>query len=279
MRKKLFCEISPLTYSLSIFKCKQIRNIKNIIKRKNIAKTKLEEKLPYKIYTHNSLIRRKLGNVDMTLQENKAINLKIAAPKISHIIIKPGETFSFWYLVGSCTKQKGYKDGLTVGRGTTGREIGGGICQFTNLIHWMVLHTPLTIVEHHHHDGIDMFPDFNRQVPFGVGTSIYHNYVDYQFINNTNITFQLITYTNETHLCGEIRSDKSLSFKYHIYIEEEYFYTEDEVYYRYNKIRRKKVDKTTGLVVEDKLIKENNSRVMYDYNLIDKSKIKEKITS
>lgn len=37
----------------------------------------------------NSLIRRRLGNVDMQLQENKAINLSLATPKINHILIKP----------------------------------------------------------------------------------------------------------------------------------------------------------------------------------------------
>lgn len=47
--------------------------------------------------------------------------------------------------------------------------IGGGMCQFTNLIRRMVLHSPLDVVEHHHHSGLDLFPDFNRQVPLGGG--------------------------------------------------------------------------------------------------------------
>ena len=28
----------------------------------------------------------------------------------------------------------------------------------TNLIHWMVPHSPLTITEHHHHGRFDLFP-------------------------------------------------------------------------------------------------------------------------
>ena len=27
----------------------------------------------------------------------------------------------------------------------------------------------LTITEHHHHDGLDLFPDFGRQIPFEKG--------------------------------------------------------------------------------------------------------------
>jgi vancomycin resistance protein VanW len=30
--------------------------------------------------------------------------------------------------------------------------VGGGLCQFTNLLHWVALHSPLEIAEHHHHD-------------------------------------------------------------------------------------------------------------------------------
>lgn len=57
-------------------------------------------------------MRRKLGNVNMELQENKAINLALSAPKISGIIIKPGETFSFWKLVGRCLEKDGiYRNG------------------------------------------------------------------------------------------------------------------------------------------------------------------------
>lgn len=115
--------------------------------------------------------------MDSTLQENKATNLAIAAPKVSHIVIRPKEVFSFWSLVGSCSEKKGYKEGLIIKSGAPDKDIGGGMCQFTNLIHWLILHTPLKVVEYHHHDGVDLFPDYGRQVPFGVGTSIMYNYI------------------------------------------------------------------------------------------------------
>ena len=110
MNRKLFCEISPLTYAISEKKCIFARSLKNLCSFKHLAKTKQNEKLPYVISRHKSLIRRRLGNVDMRLQENKAVNLSLAAPKINRIIIRPGETFSFWYLVGNTTEKKGYKD-------------------------------------------------------------------------------------------------------------------------------------------------------------------------
>lgn len=93
----------------------------------------------------------------MKLQENKATNLSLAAPKINGIIIKPQEVFSFWKLVNKCTESRGYKEGLVIKSGNVDKGIGGGMCQFTNLIHWMILHSPLTIIEQHHHNHIDIF--------------------------------------------------------------------------------------------------------------------------
>ena len=93
------------------------------------------KKLSNCIFDDSSIILRKLYNVDMQLQENKKTNLIIAAKKINGIIIHPHEIFSFWYLVGSITKQKGYKEGLVISKNGLTRDIGGGLCQLANMIH------------------------------------------------------------------------------------------------------------------------------------------------
>lgn len=264
MKRKLFCEISPFTYKISVIKCRMVRRLQNVFAGKKLAKTKQSEKLPFLVYKHSSLIRRTLGNVNKELQNNKAVNLSIAAPKINNVIIKPGEEFSFWKLVGSTTKRKGYKEGLTISNASTSSGIGGGMCQATNLIHWMVLHSPLTITEHHHHDGFDLFPDFNRQVPFGTGTSIVYNYLDYRFKNNTDTTFQLIVYTTDTHLVGELRADKEIDKAYHIESEDEYFIKVGSDVFREGKVYRNTIDKRSGNIIKRELIRENHAKVMYD---------------
>ncbi len=263
-KRKLFSEISPFTYKISVLKCRSIRHILNLFCLRKFAATKSNEVMPVLVYSHKSLIRRKLGNVDAYLQDNKAVNLSIAAPKVSNVLIYPGEYFSFWRLVGSCTKKKGYKEGLTIGNGQLGEDIGGGMCQFTNLIHWMILHTPMQIVEHHHHDGMDLFPDYGRQIPFGVGTSIMYNYLDYCFKNTTENVFQLIVYTTSEYLCGELRTDKELRYKYHIKVEEEFFSKEQDGIFRNNCIYRECFDKKTGKLLTKELIKRNHAKVMYD---------------
>ena len=107
----------------------------------------------------------------------------------------------------------------------------------SNLIHWMVLHSELTITEHHHHDGLDLFPDFGRQIPFGTGTSISYNYLDYRFENKTDKVFQLKLWVDEEYLRGELRANAPLSHTFHIHAENEYFSRENGVVYRTNHAR------------------------------------------
>ncbi len=274
MTRKLFCEWHPITYKLSVLKNILLRRIKWLIASNKYAAKYTDDLLPIIIYKHRSLIRRKIGNVDMQLQENKAINLSLASPKINKIIIKPNEVFSFWKLVGKCTRHRGFKEGLIIQRGEAARDIGGGMCQLTNLIHWMVLHSPLTIIEHHHHNQIDLFPDYNRQIPFGTGTSIMYNYLDYQFVNPTDQEFQMIVYITNEYLCGELRSQKSLDYTYHIKEENQHFELKNDHYYRNNEVYREMVNKQTGEVLDKRLLVKNCSKVLYSDEFIPQDMIR-----
>lgn len=264
MAKRLFCEISPLTYRISVNSNIFRRKLKWIANRKQYAVTRSNEKMPHLVYQSKSIIRRRLGNVDMRLQDNKAVNLGIAAPKINGILIKPNQIFSFWRLVGSCMASKGYLEGLVIKNNGVAEGIGGGMCQLTNLIHWLVLHSPLTIREHHHHNQFDLFPDFGRTVPFGTGTSIMYNYMDYQFVNNTPHTYQMLLYTTEDHLCGELRCDSPIGHAYHVEERNAHFSKAEDAYYRHNEVYQITIDKKTGDKVDEVLINKNRSKVLYD---------------
>ncbi|WP_242864134.1 VanW family protein [Anaerotignum neopropionicum] len=200
----------------------------------------------------------------MALQENKVSNLSLAVPLVNGVLIRPGETFSFWKLIGNTSSAKGYKTGLAIKNGGASKDIGGGMCQFTNLIHWMVLHTPLTIMERHHHDQLDLFPDFHRQVPFGLGTSIVYNYFDYRFKNNTTSTYQIFIYQTEEHLCGEMRSNREQPYQYHIYTEDEFFSKEKDGVYRNGNVYRETINANTQICKEKSLLQKNHAKVTYD---------------
>ncbi|MDE6342555.1 MAG: VanW family protein [Muribaculaceae bacterium] len=250
-------------------KCILMRKLRDLLSGNRFAGVSRGDRLPVVIYRHNSLIRRKLGNTQPALQENKAVNLSLAAPKVTGVIIRPGETFSFWRLVGKDSAAKGYREGLTISNGHPSSGIGGGLCQFTNLIHWMVLHSDLTITEHHHHDGLDLFPDFKRQIPFGTGTSIVYNYLDYRFRNDTDITYQLLTWTDGEYLRGELRADRQQPHSYHIHAEDEHFSKEDGIVFRNGIVMRDTIDKRTGECLASEIIRRNHARVMYDTSALE----------
>ena len=264
MHRKLFCELSPLAYRISTQKSCTLRALRDCVSGERFAGAREVMPLPALICRHSSLIRRTLGEVDPVLQDNKAVNLSLAAPKVNGILIRPGETFSFWRLAGPPSAARGYRMGLVIANSQTGEAIGGGMCQFSNLIHWMVLHSPLTITEQHHHDQFDLFPDFGRQVPFGTGTSIFYNYLDYRFRNGTEQTYQILVRTTSTHLCGELRAEAPLPVKYHITAENEHFVREDGIVYRCGEVYRTAVDKTTGNTLSRELLRRNHARVLYD---------------
>ena len=264
MPRKLFCELGPRAYQISLWKVCALRHARNLFNPAKLARERSNEPLPVLVYAHKSLIRRRLGEVDMQLQENKAINLALAAPHIDGILIRPGETFSFWALVGNTTARRGYLDGLTLSKGRAFAGVGGGICQLSNLLHWMALHSPLEIAEHHHHDAWDLFPDFGRQVPFGCGTSVQYNNLDYRLRNGTDNTFQLRVWTDETHLCGELRAVKPLPFRWHIKEAESRFVRKGDDIYRENVIVRRTVDPVTGNTCASDVIRRSHARVMYD---------------
>ena len=264
MKRKLFCEICPFTYRLSMEKEILKRHLRDHLHDTHFAKERTTESLPILVYRHNSLIRRRLGNVNMQLQENKATNLALAVKHIDGLLIRPGETFSVWKLVGRTTKRKGYKEGLTIAKGQPSKGIGGGMCQLSNLIHWLVLHSELTITEHHHHDGLDLFPDYGRQIPFGTGTSISYNYLDYRFKNDTENVYQLRLKVDDEYLCGELRAVEHQPYTYHIHAENECFSREDGVIYRNGQVFRDVIDCATGRCEESQLIRTNHAKVMYE---------------
>ena len=111
------------------------------------AKTRKEERLPCVQFSHATPLMRHLRGEEMVWQENKVTNLKLAVSRLDGLILKPGETFSYWRLIGRPTARKGYKEGMVLFLGRIGGDIGGGLCQLSNLIFWMTLHTPLTVTE------------------------------------------------------------------------------------------------------------------------------------
>ncbi|OCA82990.1 vancomycin resistance protein [Bacillus sp. FJAT-27225] len=234
-----------------------------LIDGNNYANERDRVLLPHSAFGHQTPLIRKLQGVDISYQQNKITNLKLAVEKINGIIIKPGETFSYWKLIGSPTKRKGYVDGMVLHYGRFMKGIGGGLCQLSNLIYWMTLHTPLTVTERHRHS-FDVFPDSNRTQPFGSGATCSYNYLDLRIKNETDVPYQLHVRLTDTHLVGEWRCEEPQLYVYHIFEKDHSILPAYwGGYIRHNELWRKAYNRQHKLVSEE-FITENNAIMMYE---------------
>jgi vancomycin resistance protein VanW len=227
-----------------------------------LARRRDLQPLPVRVIKHRSLLLRTLGESEMWLQHNKVTNLRVAVRSVDGLLIGPGEEFSFCRTVGRATRRKGYVEGMLLSNGRPVAGVGGGICQLANLLHWMVLHSPLTVTERSEHS-FDPFPDNGRVLPWGVGCAVYYNYVDLRFRNDTDATLQLRVGVGERYLEGELRSDRPLAHSYKIYARHEGFFSSGGSWYRRNEIWRDVIDRRTGNTVRSELVKKNCALVKY----------------
>ena len=262
MQRKPLSSLHPVLYHLIVYLRRIARYISWFRPGKKFAYTFYYGEFPYRVKKHQSVLIRKLGDSDIKLQENKVVNLKLAIKRINNIVIKPKETFSFCYLVGKPTKRKGYLNGMMLMNGEALEGIGGGICQIANLLHWLVLHSPLTVTERHHHS-FNPFPDEGRVVPFGSGATVFYNYIDFQFTNNTQYIFQLKFWFDKKCINGDLRAHEDSPFCYHIFEKNHQFLKLGDEFYRKNEIWRKKIVKRGGKVLDTELLIKNFSKVKY----------------
>ncbi len=254
---------SSLRKKLGKFYFQGKRKIKWFFYARHFAKVRKETDFQHLIIQHQSILLRQLKDVDMYLQHNKITNLRLAAEKINGVVIRPGEIFSIWKLVGKPTKGKGFLEGMTLESGKISTGIGGGLCQLGNLIYWLALHSPLSIHERWRH-GYDVFPDVNRTIPFACGATLSYNYIDLQLKNETEQSFQINIWLDEKYLLGELRCEHDLEENYEIFETDHRF--EHQFwggYTRHNKIW-KRITKVATQESKEELVAENNAIMMYN---------------
>lgn len=274
-KRKLFCEISPTTYAIALQKQIITRHIKNWMGKEKFSTHQQQDKLPVVIYSNsNNMIKRGPG-IDPQLQLNKADNIRLACSRMNGVIVNPGETFSFWKLVGKTSKRNGFAEGRVIVNGKLVAGVGGGLCNLANTINLLVMHSPMTITElHHHSDALAPDPGGVR-VPYSAGTSVNYNFVDYRFRNDTEQPVQLCAWCDGDDLCTELRTTMEFPTTYRLVEEDHHFHQEASGnYYRISKIYLETMDRTTGEVLERRLQWDNRSRVMFDPALIPPEQIR-----
>ncbi len=253
----------PVLFRARVAELRAARRLRDGVRRPPFASTRSADPLPVLVTAHASPLRRRLGTTDPALQEAKIANLCLAVGALDGLVLRAGEVFSFWHTVGAPSTERGYEDGLVLGQNGMESGTGGGLCQFANLLYWMALQTPVRVVEHHHH-GVDLFPDDDRVQPFGSGATVFYNYVDLRFANETDCTLQLRAWLTDDDLRGEVRSDRASAEAYRVEERGHRFIREaDGTVYRENELWRLAVDAATNEVKAEELLTRNRAEVRY----------------
>ena len=266
MPRKSFSEYNRFFYELSVLKGVFLRNISNF-GIKNFARQKQFEPLPFVVSTYTSPAITELKGISSDMQENRKNNMVLAGKAVNGIIINPGEVFSFWETVGKCIPSRGYGTAFVVGKNGLSEACGGGVCLVASHIHNLVLGSSLEIFELHHHSDA-LFPDSGPHVPYGIGVSVFYNYIDYRFRNNSDQIIQLLLRPEPTTIFGEMRSEKPFPLRYELFEEDHHFAKEGDEYYRNSMIYRKVFDRKTNEEFPPEFLHKLHSKVMYDPSML-----------
>lgn len=204
-----------LRYEISYRLRRVARTSQNLFRASQFAKEKSRDVLPILIQSHETAIIRKLLGVDTQLFLNKRENLKLAIDQMNQLVIQPGRLFSFWEVLGEPVAKRGFLPGLMIRRGELGEETGGGLCQLSNALFWLALHTDLEVIERHSHS-VDLFSEDEDRLPFGIGATVLFNYKDLRFLNPTPWSYQFSFGLTESHLIAGIYCSTSLPYRFEI---------------------------------------------------------------
>jgi len=238
------------------------------------AETLDEKQLPYLLFEADCTLYNGNTGFDMVYQENKVFNLKLAAKALNGLLIRPGETFSFWRCVRHADKHIPYRDGLKVMNGKLTTAPGGGLCQMSNLLFWMILHMPLTIIERVGHD-VKEFPEQNSDVIKGVDATISEGWIDVKARNDTDCTYQISITFDEENIIGTVFMDKRPQVLYRIENGSVAYSRKNDGIYESVKVKRAEIDTASGEATGLKLLYTNISKICYP--LAENVKIEEAI--
>jgi vancomycin resistance protein VanW len=230
------------------------------------------EQLLYTLFEDRRALYNRNAGFDMVYQENKVFNLKQAARTLNGLLIRPGETFSFWRLVRCADKEAPYKDGLMVTNGKLTTSYGGGMRQMSNLLFWLFLHTPLTVIERSGHEAKE-FPEPDSGEIKGVDATISEGWIDLKARNDTNCTYQISVSFDDEHIIGTVFVDQQPRALYNVVNGGIEYCRDNGAIYEYVKVERTEIDADKGEAQGIKPLYANRCKICYP--LPDSTEIKE----
>lgn len=128
-------------------------------------------------------------------------NISTGSSQFDGVVILPGETFSFWELLGPVTVERGYAfAGAIINNRSDENVIGGGLCQVSTTMFNAISKLGYEIVERHAHGYlIDRYP-------IGLDAAVFEPGVDFKWRNDTDAPVFLWSWNDATSLSFDVWS-------------------------------------------------------------------------
>ncbi len=132
----------------------------------------------------------KISLVSYSSGNNRNYNLKKACKLINGTILKPGESFNWFRVVGPASGARGYKK-ATVFRGKTKKALdyGGGVCQVSSTLYQAALKVGLKVLERHQHSQPVSYTKLGKDATVTYGVN------NLRFKNNKNYSIKIVMYS------------------------------------------------------------------------------------
>lgn len=128
-------------------------------------------------------------------------NIATGSLQFDGVVILPGQTFSFWELLGPVTVQRGYAfAGAIINNRSDENVIGGGLCQVSTTMFNAISKLGYEIVERHAHSYlIDRYP-------LGLDAAVFDPGADFRWKNDTDAPVFLWSWTDATSVTFDVWS-------------------------------------------------------------------------
>ena len=146
------------------------------------------------------LLRDKLSSTegDLTDNETRSNNIRLAAAAIDGLILLPGEVFSYNEALGERTAERGYGESSAYSFGKVVEEVGGGICQLSSELYVCCLLADEEIVERTNH------AYYQSYVPYGFDATVSWGGPDFRFRNSGDYPLQIRARVTDAVLTVEL---------------------------------------------------------------------------
>jgi vancomycin resistance protein YoaR len=145
------------------------------------------------------LSRNSTFTTSFPVSASRHANIATGSSQFDGIVIMPGQTFSFWQLLGPVTIERGYAfAGAIIENRSDENVIGGGLCQVSTTIFNAVSKLGYDIVERHAHGYLI------ERYPMGLDAAVFDPGVDFRWRNDTQSPVFLWSWVADTSVTFDV---------------------------------------------------------------------------